>query len=136
MSERLLIVDDDPEIRGTFRSFFEGAGFRVDAAASLAEARDALLARRYAAVIADVSLSPQGDTDGLTLASRIRNAYADPPVLILTDYGSTKRAAEAAQVGADAFLHKPVSLVWLEGLVRARIGARGAEVVEPCAAPA
>ncbi len=47
-----------------------------------------------------------------------------PPVVVLTAYGEPHRAAAAARLGVDAFLHKPVSLVWLERLLRSRFGDR------------
>ena len=49
----------------------------------------------------------------------------DPPVVVLTAYGEPERAAAAARLGVDVFLHKPVSLVWLERLLRARFDERG-----------
>jgi DNA-binding response OmpR family regulator len=134
MSDRLFVVDDDEVIRETLRVFFEREGFQVETAGALAEAADLLAVRSYAAVIVDVCLSEQG-TEGLTLVSYIREAGADLPVLILTAYGSPQNAVAAAQLGADAFLHKPVSLVWLKDLMRARIAARRGERAEGPNAP-
>src|SRR6266568_428093 len=128
MSDRLLVVDDDDAIRQTLRSFFEAAGFEVDAAS------------KYAAVIVDICLTERG-TEGLAIAAYVRQIWRDLTVVILTAYGSPQRAAAAARLDVDAFLHKPVSLEWLEGFLRARITARRAEVAGgdpagPLAAPA
>jgi DNA-binding NtrC family response regulator len=127
MSDRLLIVDDDDTIRETFQTFFERAGFVVDTATSLPEAAERLAASEYAAVIADVCLTEKG-SEGLAIAAYVRQTLTDQPVLILTAYGWPQKAEAAARLDADAFLHKPVSLVWLEGLLRARIAARRGEV--------
>jgi len=127
MSERLLVVDDDGAICQTFRSFFESAGFQVDTASSLHEAAQRLASLSYAAVIADVCLTERG-AEGLAIAAYVRQTRSDLPVLVLTAYGSPQKAEAAARVGADAFFHKPVSLVWLERLLRARIAARRGEV--------
>jgi len=56
-------------------------------------------------------------------------------IVVLTAYGAPDRAEAAARLGVDAFLHKPVSLVWLESLLRARIDdrRRGTEI-QPMAA--
>jgi DNA-binding NtrC family response regulator len=123
MSDRLLVVDDDEAIRLTFRSYFESQGFLVDTAGSIQEATDCLASTEYAAAIVDVCLSEKG-TEGLAIAASIRRVWLDMPVVIVTAYGSPQRAAAAARLGVDAFLHKPVSLVWLTSLLRARIASR------------
>ena len=127
MSDRLLVVDDDEAIRQTLRSFFEAAGFEIDTASNLPEAADRLAASKYAAVIDDICLTERG-TEGLAIAAYVRQIWRDLTVVILTAYGSPQRAAAAARLDVDAFLHKPVSLEWLEGFLRARITARRAEV--------
>lgn len=129
MSDRLLVVDDDDSIREVFRSFFERAGFAVDTAGSLHEAAERLAASEYSAVIADVCLTESG-SEGLAIAAYVRQTWTERPMVVLTAYGSPHKAEAAARLGADAFLHKPVSLVWLEGLVRARIAARRGEPTE------
>jgi len=127
MSDRLLIVDDDETIRQTFRSFFEGAGFAVDTAGSLPEAAGLLASTCYAAVIADVCLTSSG-TEGLAIAAYVRQIHGDRPVIVLTAYGVPQVATAAAGFGVDAFLHKPVSLVWLRRLLQTRIAASRGEL--------
>ncbi len=127
MSDRLLVVDDDDAIRQTFRSFFSAAGFEVDLASNLTEAADRLAAVKYSAVIVDICLTERG-TEGLAIAAYVRQIGRDLTVVILTAYGSPQRAAAAARLDVDAFLHKPVSMVWLEGFLRSRITARRGEV--------
>ena len=127
MSDRLLVVDDDDAIRQTFRSFFSASGFEVDLASSLTEAADRLASAKYAAVIVDICLTERG-TEGLAIAAYVRQIWRDLTVVILTAYGDPQRAAAAARLDVDAFLHKPVSLVWLEEFLRARITARRGEI--------
>jgi DNA-binding NtrC family response regulator len=122
--ERLLVVDDDDTVRGIYRSHFEAAGFDVRAAATFKEAAERLAEGPFDAVIADVCLTPEIGSEGLALAAYLCQLRHAPPVVVLTAYGRPDRAAAAARLGVDAFLHKPVSLVWLEGLLRARIDDR------------
>ena len=122
--ERLLVVDDEDSVRRAYQSHFAGAGFEVHSAASLQEAAERLAANTFHAVIADVCLTPDVGSEGLAIAAYLRHMRHDPPVVILTAYGSPDRAEAAARLGVDAFLHKPVSLVWLESLLRARIDDR------------
>jgi DNA-binding NtrC family response regulator len=123
--ERLLVVDDDDSVRRVYESHFARAGFEVHCAATLQEAADRLAGNSFDAVIADISLTPGVGSEGLAIAAYLRNLRHAPPVVVLTAYGAPDRAPAAARLGVDAFLHKPVSLVWLESLLRARIEERG-----------
>jgi len=122
--ERLLVVDDEDSVRRAYQTHFAGAGFEVHTAASLQEAAERLAANTFDAVIADVCLTPGVGSEGLAIAAYLRHLRHDPPVVVLTAYGSPERAEAAARLGVDAFLHKPVSFVWLENLLRARIDDR------------
>lgn len=135
MCDRLLIVDDDEHVRRTYLTHFSQAGFEVHSAGSLQEAAERLAGNKFDAVIADVCLTPDVGSEGLAIAAYLRHLRSDPPVVVLTAYGAPDRAEAAARLGVDAFLHKPVSLVWLEDLLRSRIDdrRRGPEA-EPMAA--
>ena len=122
--ERLLVVDDDDSVRRIYESHFAGAGFEVHCAATLQEAAERLAGNTFDAVIADICLTPDVGSEGLAIAAYLRNLRHTPPVVVLTAYGAPDRAPAAARLGVDAFLHKPVSLVWLESLLRARIDDR------------
>jgi DNA-binding NtrC family response regulator len=132
--DRLLIVDDDEAVLRTYEAHFGAAGFEVHAAGSLQQAAERLAALRFEAVIADICLTPGVGAEGLAIAAFVRNQRRQPPVVVLTAYGAPDHAEAAARLGADAFLHKPVSLVWLEGLLRARIEDRRASGREAMAA--
>jgi len=122
--ERLLVVDDDEHVRRTYQAHFSGAGFEVHSAGSLQEAAERLAGNKFDAVIADVCLTGDVGSEGLAIAAYLRHLRQDPPVVVLTAYGLPDRAEAAARLGVDAFLHKPVSLVWLESLLRTRIDDR------------
>jgi DNA-binding NtrC family response regulator len=132
MPDWLLVVDDDEGIRQAYEQHFVTAGFEVRSAASLGRATDLLAATSFDAVIADVSLTPEG-SEGLAIAAYMQqlrrsptSSAPDAPIVVLTAYGSPARAEAAARLGVDVFLHKPVSLVWLESEIRARLVARPA----------
>jgi len=133
--ERLLVVDDDEGVRGIYLSHFSGAGFEVHSAASLQEAAERLAGNTFDAVIADICLTPEVGSEGLAIAAYLRHHRHAPPIVVLTAYGAPDRAEAAARLGVDAFLHKPVSLVWLESLLRARIDdRRRGTLIQPMAA--
>ena len=118
------MVDDDDNVRRVYQSHFSGAGFEVHCASTLQEAADRLAGHTFDAVIADIALTPEVGSEGLAIAAYLRHLRRDPPVVVLTAYGAPHRAPAAARLGVDAFLHKPVSLVWLESLLRTRIDDR------------
>ena len=136
MTERLLVVDDSDAVRRAYESHFSRCGFEVQTACSLREAAERLASVVFSAVIVDVSLSSVAGTEGLAIAAYLRQMRsAHPPVVVLTAYGEPQRASAAARLGVDAFLHKPVSLVWLEQLLRSRMNGHSGEFEpEPAAA--
>ncbi len=120
MAERLLVIDADEEVRRSYARHFAAAGFEVRTLALFSEAQG--LSGPVDAVIADVRRAT-ADAPDAAIAAVLRRTGA--ATIVLTASGDPARASVAARVGmADAFLHKPVSLVWLEMLVRGRILAR------------
>jgi DNA-binding NtrC family response regulator len=117
-------VDDSNAVREAYASHFVAGGFEVESASTLKEAAELLASDEFDAVIADVSLSSTVGSEGLAIAAYLRQMRSEPPVVVLTAYGQPQVASSAARLGVDAFLHKPVSLVWLESLVRSRLDER------------
>ena len=120
--DRLLVLDADDSWRDVYGSHFARAGFDVHCAATIAEAASLLDNAPFDALIADVSEGLAAvSSDEPTLARCLDRARGAPRVVVLTAYGEPARAVDAARLHVDAFLHKPVSLVWLEQLLRTRI---------------
>ena len=106
----ILLVEDHPAIAFALEDYFHARGWQVACAASLPEAERALEQRRFSLVIADLSLSRPGSTDGLELTRRIRSQWPRTRTIILTAYGSEEIERAARSVGVDAFLQKPAAL--------------------------
>ncbi len=118
---RILIVDDEPGILFSVRSFLEASGFTVETAESLAEATQALRADLPDAVVVDHQL-PDGDSfDLLRVAKGID---AGLPLVVLTAHGSIDLAVRAIKDGADHFLTKPVELAALRVTIQRAIENR------------
>ena len=116
------MVDDSDSVRQAYVSHFRQSGFEVESAATAKEAAEHLASTVFDAVIVDVCLSAAVGSEGLAIAAYLRQMRSAPPVVVLTAYGEPHQASAAARLGVDAFLHKPVSLVWLERLLRSRLG--------------
>lgn len=109
--ERILIVDDEELIVRAMRRYFEGLGYPVDSAHELEEAQTLLASRRYDLVIADLRLTGIGGVEGLQIVSDIHQRSADTRVILLSAYGTPEIERESYNRGADAFLHKPKSMM-------------------------
>jgi len=127
---RVLVVDDEADLRELLELTLVGMGLDVDCAADLAEARRLLARQAYALALTDMRLP---DGEGLELVALISRQMPNTPVAVITAYGSTENAVAALKAGAFDYLAKPVALDSLRNLVRAAIpmpaAAGGAEAV-------
>lgn len=103
MSDRILIVEDDPRLAEMVRDYLGGAGYRVDLAPTGEQAL-ALHAREAPDVIILDLMLP--DMDGLEVCRRIR-ARAATPILMLTARGDAMDRIVGLEMGADDYLPKP-----------------------------
>jgi two-component system response regulator PilR (NtrC family) len=125
MRHSLLVVEDRPTISFALSDYFVGRGWDVECAANLAEAEAMLQRREFTVLIADLSLSEPGSTDGLELTRRVRRDWPRTRTIILTAYGTPEIERIARRIGVDAFLHKPAPLVELARMADALAGAPG-----------
>lgn len=110
MAKRLLIVDDQDSILHAVDRFFTRAGFTVDCAHELEEAEALVTHVAYDLVIADLSLTEKGSTEGLEIVRYVRRCCPHTRVIMLTAYGSQSLEHEALRRGCDRFVLKPRSL--------------------------
>ncbi len=123
-ANRILIVDDEADIRELLDLTLVRMGLEVDCAGTLAEARTMLASRRYQLCLTDMRLP---DGTGLDLVRHVNEAMADLPVAVVTAYGSTENAVAALKEGAFDYVTKPVSLEQLRSLVKLALGLSGTE---------
>lgn len=119
---RVLVVDDESDLRELLEITLIGMGLDVDCAAELAQARRLLQAHRYALCLTDMRLP---DGDGMELVSEIVREHAHTPVAMITAYGSTETAVSALKAGAFDFVTKPLALDALRALVRSALHLNG-----------
>ncbi|MEO1293152.1 MAG: response regulator [Pseudomonadota bacterium] len=101
---RVLLVDDDADVRAALGQSLELADCRVTACASFLEAFDAIAGGFTGVVVTDVRMPGR---DGLDLLAQIRRARPGLPVIVLTGHGDVDMAVRALSDGAFAFLEKP-----------------------------
>jgi two-component system cell cycle response regulator len=100
----ILIVDDDPDVRGAMHSFVERAGFQTLSVGSAEEAIALLKEREVDIVITDIILN---GLNGLELTDRIKSDH-DVDVIVMTGYSGEYSYEEAVNKGASDFVFKPV----------------------------
>ncbi len=126
---RLLIVDDDSEMRVLLAEYFRRLGFEVEEKESGAQAIDPAVSGRFDCFILDVSMP--GMT-GLELLRRVRERGVHTPALFLTAHDAIDDKVAGFEAGADDYLAKPFSPRELEVRVEALL--RRAQSA-PAAAP-
>lgn len=111
---RLLFVDDEESFRTITAKELTRAGYTIDTAGSLEQARAALGRQSYHLVLLDVRLP---DGNGLELLEDIRSSLPATQVVMLTAYGTVQEAIDAMRKGAHDFLAKPCKLGELEAVL-------------------
>ena len=125
-ARRLLIVDDDPQIRAVLRIALERAGYTVDEAGDGAEGLAKARSGRHALIVLDIGLP---EMDGLALCRALR-AESETPVLFLTAREEEIDRVLGFELGGDDYVTKPFSpreLVARVGAILKR-GGRAATV--------
>lgn len=118
---RVLVVDDEPNIRTTIRIALETSGYVVTDAAT-GEAAVAAAARApHDVVLLDLRLP---DIDGLEVLARLRKAHPALSVVLLTAHGSIDAAVAAMKLGAADFLQKPLTPAALRAALTRALAAR------------
>ena len=125
---RLLVVEDRESLRRMLERALAGEGYRVDAVADEAAAKNALAAARYDVVLTDLML-PGGS--GLAVVETCRALDPPVPAVVMTAYGTVATAVQAMKLGAADFLEKPVELDDLFAIVAGLAGERDAAPVPP-----
>ena len=105
ISQRLLIVDDDPDIRQVFQDRLEALGHTVETAENAFEAMLAMGKMLPTGILLDFMLPA---IDGLEVLQEVRRLYPMLPVVIITANKDERFAALAIAAGADDVLLKPV----------------------------
>ena len=130
--EHILVIDDEPDIRGLVREILEDEGYEVSTAEDAEQARLRRRERRPDLVLLDIWMP---GLDGISLLKEWREEGELPfPVIMMSGHGTVETAVEATRLGAYDFIEKPISLAKLlltveralqaERLARENLGLR------------
>jgi DNA-binding NtrC family response regulator len=138
LSNRILVVDDERNMRRVLQGLLQAEGYDVDGASDGDEAR-ALLRKAdpsYDLVLTDLRMP---NSDGMDLLRAVKRRHPDTPVILITAHGTVDTAVEAMREGAFDFITKPfdndeLALVVNRGLARREANReRAYDPLEPVA---
>ena len=137
---RILVVDDEPDLRTLYELTLLRDGHHVSTAANLAQASALLASQRFDVLITDMRLP---DGLGMALLHELHQQQRQERSIVITAYGSAENAVEALRYGAFDYLTKPVDLKQFrrvvasatEGLPAPNTPAAPALATPACSAP-
>jgi two-component system phosphate regulon response regulator OmpR len=112
----LLVVDDEPELRGLLAEYFGRHGFAVRLAEDAAQARELIAAARPNLALLDINMPGE---NGLSLARWLRESHPHVAIVMLTTAGESVDRIVGLELGADDYVAKPYELRELLARVRA-----------------
>src|SRR5580692_5106735 len=101
---RVLVVDDEVEIRESLEALLDLEGYQVDLAANAAEGERRLELRAYDLVLLDLMMP---DKSGMEVLRDVRERDKHTPIFMITAYGTVEAAVQAVKLGANDYLAKP-----------------------------
>jgi two-component system, OmpR family, KDP operon response regulator KdpE len=129
MTQRVLVVDDEPQFLRALATNLRGAGYEVETAATAAEALAAAGLHPPDAVILDLLLP---DGSGREVCAELR-AWSEAPIVLISAVGDEDEKIAALDAGADDYVTKPFAIGELLARLRAvlrRAGPPGEPVIE------
>src|SRR6516165_9313580 len=113
--DRILIVEDDDELRQVTHLLLERAGYEIHSVPSAELALPVLETKLQQLVITDLHLP---GLSGMELLKRVRLEHPETAVIVITAYGTVQTAVEAMKAGAYDYITKPVHPYELKALVK------------------
>ncbi len=125
---RVLLADDQTDIRDALRLLLKREGYETQGVASPSEALTAIESREFDAVLMDLNYARDTTSghEGLDLLTRIQVLDSTLPVIVMTAWSSIELAVEAMRRGARDFVQKPWENTRLLAILRTQIDLRQA----------
>lgn len=126
MGPRILLVDDNDNVRTSLAQVLQLNNFDVVTAAGVKEALSCISAQTFDVLLCDLHMPGRGD--GFTVVSAMRHSYPEAVTLVFSGYPELKEAMSAILMQADEVLVKPLNIPKLVELIREKLLHRKTEV--------
>ncbi|GEM_PF-896074 len=123
----ILLADDEPNVLLTFKAVLEDAGYDVQPAPTLSDARNSMRKNQFDAVIAAYSLEDEGS--GLELAREAKKMPAPPAVVVYSGNPTVDKLRAAMSLRIDYFAFQPIDLEEIKSAL-CRLIARRADLAQ------
>lgn len=118
---RVLIIEDDEEMRSLLKDFFAEEGFETDSVGNGYDAFGTLTQKIFDVVITDIRMP---GLTGLDILPRIKKIQPEAAIIVITAFGTEEFRRKAFERGANAYLEKPIHFQELRDLIRDVIFAK------------
>jgi DNA-binding response OmpR family regulator len=118
---RVLIIEDDEEMRSLLKDFFVEEGFETDSVSNGYDALGVLTKKVFDLVVTDIRMP---GLTGLDILPRIKNIQPEVAIIVITAFGTEEVRRKAFERGANAYLEKPIHFQELRGLIHEVILAK------------
>jgi len=120
--KRILIIEDDEEMRSLIKDFIEEEGYEADCVEKGAYAFGKLLNESFDLIITDIRMP---GFSGLDILPNLRKLSPDVTIVVITAFGSEEVFCKALERGANAYLEKPIQLGKLSALIQEMFSLEG-----------
>jgi len=117
--KRILLVDDNDDIREVFQEGLQHHGFEVVPAATVCDALRLIANEKFDALLSDLHMPNAGD--GFTVVSAMRHMHPEAVTLVLSGYPALKEAMDAILSEADEVLVKPVGVAAIAQIIQTKL---------------
>jgi DNA-binding response OmpR family regulator len=111
---RVLIIEDDEEMRSLLKDFFVEEGFETDSVSNGYDAFGILVKKPFDLVVTDIRMP---GLTGLDILPKIRKIHPDVAIVVITAFGTEEVRRKAFERGANAYLEKPIHFQELRDLI-------------------
>jgi len=113
--KRILIVEDDEEMKALLRDVIEEEGHKTDSVNNGSEAFRKLVKQSFDLIITDIRMP---GLTGLDILPGMRKLHPEVPIVVITAFGSEEIQRKALERGANAYLEKPIHFQKLRNLIQ------------------
>ncbi len=111
---RIMIIEDDEEMRSLLKEFFEEEGFETDSVSNGVDALRKLSKDHFDLVITDIRMP---GLTGLDILPGIRKFQPEASIIVITAFGSEEVYRRSLEKGAAGYLEKPIHIDKLKALI-------------------